>query len=82
MQAAEIHTLLRVHESCSKENALRKAWNATHSTCKDVVALAFPLKPIPHTLDAFRNVLAASDKQKDYVIANFYVVYVGQSDGR
>ena len=82
MQAAEIHTLLRVHESCSKENALRKAWNATHSTCKDVVALAFPLKPIPHTLDAFRNVLAASDKQKDFVIANFYVVYVGQSDGQ
>jgi hypothetical protein len=82
MQAVEIYNLLRVHEKTSKENALRKAWSVTHSSCKDVIALAFPLKPVPHSLDAFRNKVAGNQKQQDFVMASFYVIHVGRCDGQ
>lgn len=82
MQPMEIYNLLRVHEKTSKENALRKAWNVTHPSCKDVIALAFPLKPVPHSLDAFRNKVAGNQKQQDFVMASFYVIHVGRCDGQ
>lgn len=82
MQAAEIYNLLRLHESSNNELTLRKTWSETLSVCKDAVALALPMKPLPHTLEAFRTKVASSVKQSDFVIANFYIVYVGRCDGQ
>lgn len=82
MQAAEIFSLLKVQEATGPEQALRKAWLATQQTaCKDVVALAFPLKAVPSTLEGFRQALADNSKGHDFVISNWYVIYVGCSDG-
>lgn len=82
MQAAEVFNLLKVQEATGPEQALRKAWLAAQQTaCKDVVALALPLKPVPSTLESFRQALADNSKGHDFVISNWYVVYVGCSDG-
>ena len=78
MQAAEIYNLLRVHEKSKPENALRKAWNLTKSSCKDVIAMAMPLKPVAYSLEGFNKL---NSKQQDCITASFYIVYVGQSDG-
>ena len=52
---------------------------------KDVVALAFslfPLKPVPCTLESFKQALSADNtKGRDFVISNWYVIYVGGSHG-
>jgi hypothetical protein len=82
MQPPEIYNLLRVHEMSTPENALRKAWNSCKSSCKDVVALAMPLKPVPHSLDGFNKMISSNSKQQDFVTASFYIVYVGRCDGQ
>jgi len=79
MQAAEVYNLLRVHEKSKPENALRKAWNMSKSSCKDVIAMAMPLKPVAYSLDGFNKL---NSKQQDCITASFYIVYVGQSDGQ
>ena len=82
MQAAEVFNLLKVPEAAGPEQALRKAWLAAQQTpCKDVVALALPLKAVPCTAEGFRQALADNSKGHDFVISNWYVVYVGCSDG-
>jgi hypothetical protein len=46
---------------------------ATQQTaCKDVVALAFPLKAVPSTLEGFKQALADNSKGHDFVISNWY----------
>ena len=82
MQPPEIYNLMRVHERSTQENALRKAWNSCKSSCKDVIALAMPLKQVPHSLDGFNKMLANNSKQQDFVTASFYFVYVGRCDGQ
>lgn len=82
MQAAEVYDLLRVHEKASCENVLRKAWNECLPACKDVVALALPLKELPCTLEAFRHKLSKHNNNADFLMASFYVVYVGRCDGQ
>jgi hypothetical protein len=82
MQPCEIYNLMRVHERSTPENALRKAWSSSKSSCKDVIALAMPLKPVPHSLDGFHQMLASNSKQQDFVTASFYIVYVGRCDGQ
>ena len=43
--------------------SLRKAWLAAQSRpCKDVVALALPLRRVPTTLEAFKHSLAENSK--------------------
>jgi hypothetical protein len=82
MQAQEIYNLMRVHDKTNQENALRKAWSLCKSSCKDVIALAMPLKPLPHSLEGFNKLLANNSKQQDFVSASFYIVYVGRCDGQ
>jgi len=83
MEASEVFNLFKVQETPCSEHALRKAWlSVAHKPCKDVVALAFPLKPVPCTLEGFRQLLADSKKDQDFVITNWYVIYVGLADGR
>jgi hypothetical protein len=82
MQPCEIYNLMRVHERSTPENALRKAWSSSKSSCKDVIALAMQLKPVPHSLDGFHQMLASNSKQQDFVTASFYIVYVGRCDGQ
>ena len=82
MQAQEIYNLMRVHEKTSLENALRKAYSLCKSSCKDVVALALPLKPLPHSLEGFNTILANNSKQQDFITASFYIIYVGRCDGQ
>ena len=79
MQAAEIYNLFRVHEKSKQENALRKAWNVSKSSCKDVIAMAMPLKPVAYSLEGFNKL---NSKQQDCITASFYIVYVGQGDGQ
>lgn len=82
MHASEIHNLFRVHDPITMDTALRKAWLNGHTTCKDVLALAFPLRPLPHSQDSFKQKLVENAKQQDFVIANFYIIYVGLVDGQ
>jgi hypothetical protein len=82
MHAHEVWDLFRFQEGLSPENALRKAWLSTHGPCKDVLALAFMLKPIPHNLDTFRQKIALSPKPQDWLIASFHLIYVGKADGK
>ena len=77
MQAAEIYNLLRVHEKSKPENALRKAWSLCKSSCKDVIAMAMPLKPVAYSLEGFNKL---NSKQQDCITASFYIVYVGRCD--
>ena len=46
-----------------------------------MVALAFPLKQVPCTLESFRQMLADSKKDQDFHITNWYVIYVCLTDG-
>jgi hypothetical protein len=78
----QVFDLLRVPDAPSPENALRKAWLSTHGPCKDAIALALPLKALPTTLEKFNEKLADGGKGQDWIIANFYIVYVGMADGR
>jgi hypothetical protein len=78
----QVFELLRVADTPTPENALRKAWLSSHGVCKDAIALALPLKALPATLEKFREKLADVGKAQDWIIANFYVVYVGMADGR
>ena len=82
MQPHEVFDLLRVPEPPSPEPALRKAWLSSHGVCKDVLALAFPLRPIPHSLDTFKEKIAESGKPQDWLLASFYLIYVGVADGK
>lgn len=78
----QVFDLLRVGETPGPENTLRKTWLSTHSPCKDAIALALPLKALPATLEKFNEKLADGGKSQDWILANFYVVYVGMADGR
>ena len=79
----EVYNLLRVPAPLSAEASLRKAWLAAQSRpCKDVVALALPLRRVPTTLEAFKLLLAENGKGADWIISSWYVVYVGAADGR
>ena len=81
-RAHEIFNLLRVQDSAASEPALRKAWlGAQQTPCKDVVALALPLKPVPTTLESFKQALLENGKGNDFLISSWYVVYVGCADG-
>ena len=83
MQASEVFGLLRVPDKLSAEQTLKKAWLAAQQTpCKDVVAIAIPLKPVPCTIESFRKTLETNNKGHDFVISNWYVIHVGCSDGR
>jgi hypothetical protein len=82
MQAEEVYNLLRVPDKTDKESILRQAWSLTHTSCKDVVALACPLKPLPTSLEAFKKMISENSKQQDFVMASFYVIYVGLCDGQ
>ncbi len=82
MQAEEVYNLLRVPDKTDKESILRQAWSLTHTSCKDVVALALPLKPMPTSLEAFKNMISDSSKQQDFLMASFYIVYVSRCDGQ
>ena len=81
-QAHKVFDLLRVPEPLSPEHALRKAWLSSHGVCKDAIALALPLKKLPLTLEKFNEKLADGGKGQDWILANFYIVYVGMADGR
>ncbi len=62
----EVYNLLRVPAPLSAEASLRKAWLAAQSRpCKDVVALALPLRRVPTTLEAFKLSLAENGKGAD-----------------
>ena len=75
MQASEVFGLLRVPDKLSAEQTLKKAWLAAQQTpCKDVVAIAIPLKPVPCTIESFRKTLETNNKGHDFVISNWYVV--------
>lgn len=79
----EVYNLLRVPAPLSAEASLRKAWLAVQSRpCKDVVALALPLRRVPTTLEAFKLSLAENSKGVDWIISSWYIVYVGAADGR
>lgn len=79
----EVYNLLRVPAPLSAEASLRKAWLSAQSRpCKDVIALALPLRRVPTTLEAFKHSLAENSKGSDWIISTWYVVYVGAADGR
>jgi len=82
VQAHEVFDLLRAPEPPSPEHALRKAWLSTHGACKDALALAFMLKAVPHNLETFKQKVSQSAKQQDWILASFYVIYVGMADGK
>ena len=71
-----------MQEAAASESALRKAWlGAQQTPCKDVVALALPLKPVPTTLESFKQALLENGKGNDLLISSWCVVYVGCADG-
>lgn len=82
MHAHQVFDLLRAPEHPGPESALRKAWMSTHGACKDALALALVLKDVPHSLEAFRHKVSQSGKSQDWLLASFYVVYVGMADGK
>jgi hypothetical protein len=83
MLPSDVFNLLRAPVTAGPEASLRKAWLASQSRpCKDVVVLAMPLRRVPTTLEAFRHALAENNKGGDWIISNWYVVYVGAADGR
>jgi hypothetical protein len=82
MEAVDIYNLFRLPSTNDHENLLRQAWSLTYTSCKDVVALALPLKPIPTSLEAFKNMISESPKQQDFFMASFYLVYVSRCDGQ
>jgi hypothetical protein len=83
MLPSEVYNLLRLPAAPSAEASLRKAWLASQSKpCKDVVALAMPLRKVPTTLEAFRHALAENSKGGDWLLSSWYVVHVGAADGR
>jgi hypothetical protein len=62
----EVYTLLRASAPPSAEACLRKAWLAAHGRpCKDVVAVAMPLRKVPTSLEAFKLMLAENSKGVD-----------------
>ena len=83
LSAGDVCKFLRVPGALSADACLRKHWLASQSRpCKDVVALAIPLRSVPTTLDAFRQALADSGKGGDWVLTSWYLVHVGAADGR
>jgi len=83
MLPSEVYTLLRASAPPSAEACLRKAWLASQGrACKDVVAVAMPLRKVPTSLEAFKLALAENSKGSDWIISSWYVVYVGAADGR
>jgi hypothetical protein len=82
MTTAEVYNLFKVPEKIEKETLLKNSWNMTHTSCKDIVALACPLKPLPTSLVAFKQMLSEQGKVQDFVMASFYVIYVGLCDGQ
>jgi hypothetical protein len=82
MQTTEVYNLLRVPQKMDKETTLRQAWSLTHTSCKDVVALACPLKPLPTSLEAFKKMMSEHTKQQDFVMCPFHIIFVGRCDGQ
>ncbi len=83
MLPSDVFNLLRAPVVPGAEASLRKAWLASQTKpCKDVVALAMPLRRVPTTLDAFRSALSENSKGGDWLLSSWYVVYVGAADGR
>jgi hypothetical protein len=79
----EVYNLLCVPSPLSAEASLRKTWLSTQSRpCKDVIALALPLRRVPTTLEDFKHSLAENSKGSDWIISTWYVVYVDAADGR
>lgn len=83
MLPSEVFNLLRVPAASSPDASLRKAWLSQQSKpCKDVIALAVPLRKVPTTLEAFRHAMAENPKSGDWVLSSWYIVHVGAADGR
>ena len=83
MHQSEIYNLLRLPQAQTAEGTLRKAWLAFQPRpCKDVVALALPLRQVPMTQDGFRQAIAEGGKGGDWLLTSWYIVYVGAADGR
>ena len=83
MHASEIYNLLRLPPPPAADATLRKAWLAIQPRpCKDVVALALPLRQVPMTQDGFRQAIAEGGKGGDWLLTSWYIVYVGAADGR
>jgi len=84
MHASEIYNLLRLPPPAAADATLRKAWLAFQPRpCKDVVALALPLRQVPMTQDCFRQAIAEGGKGVDWLLStSWYIVYVGTADGR
>ena len=55
MQPAEVYSLLKYTDNPSCSRILRDNWPAEKGKCKDVLALALPLKDVPITADSFKE---------------------------
>jgi hypothetical protein len=83
MLASEVYNLLHLPAAPSAEASLRKSWLTSQSKpCKDVVALAMPMRRVPTMLEAFRHALVEISKGGDWVLSSWYVVHVGDADWR
>ena len=83
MLASEAFNMLRAPGAAAADMAVRKAWLSSQSRpCKDVVALAMPLRRVPTTLAGFQQALADNNKASDWMISTWYVVHVTAADGR
>lgn len=78
MQPAEVYSLLKYTDNPSCSRILRDNWPAEKGKCKDVLALALPLKDVPITADSFKEHV---NNGQDFYLTSFNIVYVDQVDG-
>lgn len=79
MQPVEVYSLLKHFDTPSCSKILRDNWPAEKGKCKDVLALALPLKPVPATLTSFKDNIVNG---QDYFLTSFNIVYIDEVDGQ